>query len=449
MSPASAFPPAAARRAMRLSLVEGACFAVTIGFAEGYFVADAVRLGAEAWLLGLLVGLPLAVGGAGAVVGLALLQWVRRRRPIVVAAAAVQAVLLLALAAAERAAVTTPAMLVAMVAVHHACGQASGTLWSSWYGDVVAAEGRGSWFARRARVVHLVAFLSLVAGGLLLFGGEPVARPALAGGGGGGGFALLFGIAGALRLVSAALLALSPEPPLAKPRLSKALVLLRSRGDSRPLRLLGVSALLMFAVYLGSPYFTPCMLDELRLDYRAFMAASAVQVAAKVLVLPLLGRIIDAHGGAAAFRLAALLVALIPIPWLFLDTLGAVLAVQAFSGVAWAFHEVALITLVLENTAQRARTVVFAAQSLLHGAAQLLGSGAAAVILTLSNGSFRTVFAASLAARLAVAAIVPWLVMDLSGKPAIGRGRLLLRIVGFRPSGGVTHRPVSEDGQDA
>src|SRR5690606_5335135 len=159
--PGPALPPEAAHRAMRLSLVEGSCWAVVIGFAEAYFVADAVRLGAEPWQLGLLVGLPLAVGGAGAVLGLALLRWLRRRRPIVVAAATVQALLLLALAAAEHAQRTTPWLLVGLVCAHHVCGQAGGALWSSWFGDLVPPAERGTWFARRARFVHLTSFLSL------------------------------------------------------------------------------------------------------------------------------------------------------------------------------------------------------------------------------------------------------------------------------------------------
>src|SRR5690606_13944158 len=218
-----------------------------------------------------------------------------------------------------------------------------------------------------------------------------------------------------------------------------------SRAGSKPLRVLGVSALLMLSVYLGSPYFTPCMLDELHLDYRAFMAASAAQVAAKVLVLPLLGRAIDAHGGAASYRLAAALVAIIPLPWIFLDSLGPVLRVQPFSGVAWAFHEVALLPLLLENASARARSVVFAAQSLLNGAAQLVGSAAGAALLVALDQSYRGVFAVSLGARVAIAAVVPLLVLDLTGRPPIGHARLLLRIVGFRPSGGVSHRPVAED----
>jgi len=287
-----------ARRAMRLSLFEGACFAGVIGFAEAYFIADAVRLGATSWQLGLL---------------------------------------------------------------------------------------------------------------------------------------------------SALLLFLSPEPRFRRRRFSQALSQLVSRKKSNPLRLVAISALLMFAVYVGSPYFTPCMLQELRLDYRAFMAASAVQVAVKVLALPALGRAIDAHGATAAFRLAAILVSLIPLPWVFLDSFGMVIAIQALSGFAWALHEIALLALVLEHASARTRPVVFAAQSLLHGFAQCLGCVTAALLLSTMGNSLRTVFAISFFARLLVAAAVPFFVREIAGRPPMGRGKLLLRIVGFRPSGGVTHRPVTEE----
>lgn len=435
------------RRSLTLSIIEGGCYAVMVGFGEAYFVADGVRLGGTGLQLGLLVGLPLAVGGVAASLGLSLLRFAPRRRPVVAGLVLLQAILLLALAALEGAGASSPGLLLLAVSVYQAFGQLAGALWSSWYGDLVPAMVRGRFFSTRSRVVHLCTFLALISGGLLLQHAEPGGGPAS--GGTGSGFLVLFLLAGLARLVSAALLLASPEPHFARPPAGGSVLRhLRSAEGRGASRVLGLAALLNFGVYLGSPYFGPFMLEGLRLDYRSYMLANAAQVAAKVLSLRAFGRAIDAHGAAAVYRLAVLLVALIPIPWLMLDGLYAVILVQAFSGFAWAAHEIGLLTLLLGQSEPRSRPLVFGGQSLLNGQGQLFGSLVGAQILERCDGSFRAVFAATLVGRIAVAFAVPLLMRGLIDRGGIGQRGLLLRVIGFRPSGGVVHRPVDEGDDD-
>ena len=199
-----------ARRALRLSGVEAATWATMVGLAETYFIATAVHLGAGALGVGLAVALPLALGSSGPLLALALLSRLRGRRPFAVGAVFLQATTLLALAARLAAGQLTVVELIAGLCLYQITGQAAGTAWSSWYGDLVPSETRGRWFSRRNRVVYLATCAGLVAGGMLLQWIEP---EGVHGTRSQFGLALLIGLAALARIGSGILLALSPEPP--------------------------------------------------------------------------------------------------------------------------------------------------------------------------------------------------------------------------------------------
>ncbi|NCQ34092.1 hypothetical protein GW813_03220, partial [bacterium] len=62
------------RRALRLSVAEGSAWALMVGLAESYFIAIAAFLGATPLQFGLVVALPLALGGLGPLTTIALLR---------------------------------------------------------------------------------------------------------------------------------------------------------------------------------------------------------------------------------------------------------------------------------------------------------------------------------------------------------------------------------------
>jgi MFS family permease len=182
------------------------------------------------------------------------------------------------------------------------------------------------------------------------------------------------------------------------------------------------------------------MLEELRFAYWEFTLASLAIVVFKVLAVPAWGRVIDGHGAHPTFALAALLTSLAPLPWLWTNGLGWALLAQSLSGFTWAGYEVALFTLLLDSSYKGTRPHVFAVQSVLHGAGQLLGGLAGALALA-HVGDMRALFALSLGVRLVLALCVRSLVPAPAG-PTTAKRTLLLRVIGLRPAGGLAHRPV-------
>jgi MFS family permease len=173
------------------------------------------------------------------------------------------------------------------------------------------------------------------------------------------------------------------------------------------------------------------------------MVSSVTVVTAKFCLLPVWGRVVDTHGARQAYTLAALLVSIIPLPWLWAHGLLWIVPAQALSGFSWAGYEVAYFSTMLDSSTKRTRPYLFALQNILNGSAQLFGGLLGAALLA-SQGSFRAVFAASLALRLLVAALVPRLVPPPRKARPIGRRALLLRMIGIRPHGGAVHRPIAD-----
>lgn len=448
------FDEATRHRAMRLSVVEGLFFSFVVGSAEVFFVADAVRLGADRLQQALVVTLPLFMAGMGPLCALALVRRLGRRKPLVVAGASAQATVLAALSVANGTSVLTPSWLIAAVCLYQIVGQFSGTAWSAWFGDVVPAEVRGRYFGRRMRWVQIGTCATLVLAGLLLHGTEPDSAGRVAAGTGGHGFMWLFGLAALSRTVSTILLAASPEPsvptpvePRTLPRAGFPEAALRGSEAAAVRRMLLVGFLVQLAVYTASPYFGPFMLKELHFSYLEFMASGVVVMLAKIASLPSWGRVLDTANPRAVFLLSVFMVALIPLPWLLASPTGALLWVvigQTVSGFAWGGYELTQLGIVLHTASPARRQAVFAWQTILNGWAQLIGSLAAAAVMFFAGVGYLSIFAVSFVLRLAVGMAAPRLLahVHLEGQ---GRRQLILRVIGFRSAGGLDHRPVSDD----
>jgi MFS family permease len=438
--------PGDLHRSLRLGLVEGVCWAIMLGFGETYFLANALRLGATSLEQALVVTLPLALGAAGPLIALRLLYRAPRRRPIVVSLTMLQSAVLLGMAASDAAGWLSPPRLIALACLYQMCSQGANTAWSSWYGDLVPPDLRGRYFAQRNRAVHISTAGAVLTAGLLLSRLEP---GSLIQAGGGAGFRTILLLAALARASSAALLSRSPEPPfrgVIGPR--RTLRFLRTDRGSAAWRLLAFGAAVQLGTYVASPYFVPFMLGELRLTYLEYTLATLAVVVAKSIFLPAWGRVVDGHGPRAVYPLAALLTALIPIPFILSSGLGLVLVGQLLSGMAWAGYELSFFSLMLESSYKRTRIPMVAAQNVLNGAAQLGGGLLGALVLGLAGGNHRIVFGASVGARLALSLLAPLLLIRLLGAARPRRGDLLLRVIGLRDHG-LVHRPIMEEEDEA
>lgn len=429
------------RAAHRSTIAEGALYAGMVGLSEFWFVADGIRLGSTSLEIAAQVTVPQLIGALGALAMLALLRGARSRRPWAVAAVIGQAATLLVLSILTALRLTTPTILVVAACAYMACGQAAGIAWSSWMGDLVPSVLRGRWFGGRNRWVSGTTFVGIVVGGLVLQGTEPVAADADAGGG--LGYAALYAAAAALRLAGSGILARSWEPAFSPPeRVDHPIGLLAGPDGASGRAVVAVGAAMLVAVCVSTPYFAPHMLETLKFSYLAYLGSQSLMVATKVMSLGPWGRLVDRFGAVPVYQVSAVLVALVPVPWIFADQAWVVFAAQAFSGVAWAGNEVSMLALTLSAVDTRRRAVLVAAQSVANGLAQVGGGLLGTTIAGPHPASHAPSFAASAAGRLAVALMAPLLLRGLRRAGPIPWWDLGARVVAWLPNGGLIRQLV-------
>jgi len=433
------------RRALRLSVAEGSAWALMVGLAESYFIAIAAFLGATPLQFGLVVALPLALGGLGPLTTIALLRWRPRRRPLAGAAVALQVVVLACLMVLLRRDLLHVPQLIAGICLYQMAGQGAGTAWASWYGDVVEAEKRGRWFSFRNRFSYASTCVGLVGGGLIM---HRLAPGGVSAAGSSRAFAVLLGLAAVFRLVSGALLLAAPEPQF-RGLLPRRQVMLaaRTRQGSQALRILLLGALFHFTIYWGSPFFAPYMLEQLHFTYLQYMAASLCVIMAKMAASLPWGRTIDRHGARGVFLVSMFCIALVPLPWLWAKGLGMVILAQVVSGASWSGFEVGYLSLLLENSRSRERPYLFALQSLGNGWMQLAGVLTASLVFLPHVGGYRDIFAISMVGRFLVAMSAPLVLAGLVRGARPPLGQIGWRMFGLRTHGGFSVRPLLPSGE--
>jgi hypothetical protein len=261
---------------------------------------------------------------------------------------------------------------------------------------------------------------------------EPTAADADAAGG--TGYALCYAAAALARLSCTGMLARSWEPAFVAPSDEDRMrVVLLGPEGSAGRGVLFVGAAMLLSVCIATPFFAAHMLDTLRFSYPTYLLAQGLLVGSKMATYGAWGRQVDRHGPVPVYRVAAFLVALVPVPWMFADSVWVVLGAQALSGCAWAGHEVAMLALTLGARDDRRRAVLVALQSLVNGGAQTLGGVTGSALSAAVGGAHAVMFGVSAAGRLTVALVAPFSLRAMAGRRVRTPAS---RVTGWRPAAG-------------
>jgi MFS family permease len=431
--------PEASRRVerdLRSMIGDGIAFSAMVALGETYVPAFALAAGHGDLVAGLVATLPMLVG---AVLQLATPAGVRRtgsHRAWVVACARLQAASLLPLAVWALVGRIPLVWLFAATSAYWAFGMSTIPAWNAWAGTLVPSYLRARFFARRTRYAQASLLVALLVGGVVLDRGKLLlGDPTDA-------FALLLAAAALARLVSARFLARQSEQPgLVREQRSLSLAQMRGTLRGREAKRVLVYLLgLQVAVQIAAPYFTPFMLGPLGLSYGGFTTLIAASFAARIAVLPWLGRLARARGAGWLLRRGALAIVPLPPLWLLSDSFPYLLLLQAFSGVAWASLELATLLAFFEGLDAEERTSVLTAYNLASALALVLGALVGAAIFYGVGGGhagFASLFVISSLGRLLT---LPLLVRlrTRARSPEV----LILRTEALRPSIGAVQRPL-------
>ncbi len=424
------------RRSLRYSLYDGAFSAAMIGFGESFVVAYALFLKATTLQVGLLSALPQSLGSLFQFFTNRLIHAMGSRKLLVVWAAALQGMMYLPMALSAFAGPGRIWLLLVVICLYWIFGLILGPAWNSWMGDLVVENRRGAYFGRRSKITGAATFLALLLGGLLLErqGAASAYR----------GFVLIFLLALACRMISVLFLTKKYEPPYAAPAEAPFgfLAFLRQAGHRNHGRFVLYLALMNFSVFLSAPFFTPYMLDDLKLSYLTFTIVNAAAVVAKVVSMPVWGRAADRFGARRVLSLSGMLMPLVPVLWLFSRDVAWLLAIQVYSGFIWGGFEIASFSFIFDSTSPRNRATCVAYYNMINGVAlisgALLGSALVREAL-LFHSPYLLVFLVSGLLRFAASLLFLPRIREVREVETIGYYRLFLKVVSNMPTLGIVY----------
>ncbi|MCA9262434.1 MAG: MFS transporter [Planctomycetales bacterium] len=427
--------PARLRQDLRASIVEGAAYGGMVGCGETYLPAFALAMGLGEMTAGMVSSVPLLAGGLMQMASPAAVRLLKSHRRWVVLCAAIQALSFLPLLWAACWGTISATGLLAVASLYWASGLATGPAWNTWIGTIVPRLVRPRFFAHRTRISQAGVFSGFLGGGVLLQYASQHDRSLAA-------FAALFAMATCFRLISAGMLATQSEPiPL--PANMRQIPWNRIRHHlqaSSGGKLLVYLVVVQAAVQMAGPFFTPFMLKKLELSYAELVFLFAVAYLAKVLSLPLWGRVAKRIGARSLLWIGGVGIAPLSGCWIVSQSVPWLTVIQIVGGITWAAYELAFFLLFFESIAEEERTSVLTLYNLLNTTAWVMGSLLGGAILLMHAASFEgylLVFGVSSLARFAALALlmrVPQLVVEAD---VIG-----VRTVAVRPGAASLDAPV-------
>lgn len=365
------------KKSLRYSILDGTFYSVMVGFGESFFSAFGVFMKATNAQLGLLGSLPQAIGSLSLLFSNKLLRLFKSRKKLVCTFALVEALLYIPIAFVFFFGTLRVLHLILFTCLYFICAMVINPAWSSWMGDLVNEEKRGSYFGRRNRIAGFASFISFMLGGYILqqFADGTTTQYT--------GFLVIFGLALISRVVSFIYLTKKYEPIYVvheEERFGFINFIKQARFKNYGLLVMYL-CFMNFAVFLAAPFFTAYMLYDLKMTYMTFALVNAVSLIAKYLSMPLWGRASDRFGTRNVVGLTGFLMPLVPILWLFSTKLWYLILIQAYSGFVWAGFELASFNFIFDATLPERRATYIAYYNVLNGACLFLGAIVGSVIV--------------------------------------------------------------------
>lgn len=343
------------KQAMRLSLKEGAFAIVMVALVESFYIPYLNAMGASALQIGLGASLPaLAAAIIQLYAPIALYRSGSRKR-LAVATVTVQAVCFIPfglMCQINQQWAIWPA--IAAFTISAVAGNLGAASWADWMAHIVPARKRGKYFANRSRILGLIQLAIAVAAGYML---DRLAGKVLL------VFTIIWFVCFAARMFSAIIQKSIYEPPREteqdRPE-GNFLSFLKELRHTEFGRFTLATALLSMGVTFAGPFFAVHMLNNLKLGYNKYTIVNVTATAGIILFLGLWGRIIDRMGAIRPIRICAIIIALIPLPWVVFTDYRMLLFAQVVSGFAWSGFNLAAFVYYLGSVEPRTRVTSIA-----------------------------------------------------------------------------------------
>lgn len=363
--------PALSRRTQRLSIWEGAIWAIMWSFGELYIAPFALFLHAGSLAMALVGTGPILISATAQLAGAATLDRKGQRLPLIMAGGVIQAAAYLPL-------FILPLLLpvgsvFTMLLITAICFFAAGFAvpsWMSMMGDIVEPADRGRYFSTRTRIIlcSMLAFMLLA--GWVINRWKAVGHPAA-------GFGFLFSIACLTRFISLFFMRRHYDAPLQKPsdeaRFSF-LDFVRATPRSNFAKFAFTVALMNGTAQISGPFFAVYMLRDMQWTYLEFTINMAVFLLAQTLFVRWWGALSDRHGNRSILVATSWIMPVLPLFWIFSTNYYVLLLAQVVSGACWSGFNLAAGNFIYDAVSQAKRARVFSYYNLLNGLFSVSGA---------------------------------------------------------------------------
>ena len=245
-------------------------------------------------------------------------------------------------------------------------GMIVGPAWTSWIGDVVPGDIRGTYFGKRNAVSGIVAVVSMIISAVIL--SYYAVSPSYA-------FTILFLLAFAMRAVSVYFLSRQYEPASSTSAHSPISFreFLKEADMKNYGMFMALSCFMNFCVFLSAPFFAPYMHSSLSMSFTLITFLLAVATLSKCLFMPLWGKMSDQYGSRKVFSLCAYLMPMVPLLWLVSPSMGWLIFAQIFSGLIWSGYEISSSNFIFEMVPKSKRITCTSYINMINSASILLG----------------------------------------------------------------------------
>jgi MFS family permease len=384
-------------------------YSLMVGTGETYFAAFALALGSSDKMSGLVAAVPPLVGATAQLFAPALAARVKSPSRWIQACAMLQVASFVPMIVGAIVGALPMWVLFLVAGVYWTSALGAGGVWNTWIGLCMPARIRPHYFGIRSRLCQASILAGIIVAALIL---QPThgTRWEL------WGFAALFAIAAAARAASIPYLRRQRDPkewPEHTPvPLWHFLARFWHRADAR---LVALMLAMQIAVQMGQPFLNPYLIKQLDVSPILYLGLIAVGFAAKSAALPLIGMYAKQKGARSLLAIGALGTTVMILPWLFVEWVPGMFAIQAVSGIAQGAWELATFLLFLETIPSEERTSVMSGFYFLNSLAMAAGSLVGAALLGNSPdyAAYYLVFAVSTGLRVVALFLLPFVHVDV------------------------------------
>lgn len=341
----------AVRKSLKFSVLDASAYATMLGLTQNYITPLALQLKATTAQIGLLSSMPNLSMALAQLAAPDLATRAGSRKGFILPVVFLHAILFIPILLVHYMFHDNPVWwLIGLVTVSSVLGSISNPAWGSMMADLVPTRLRGRYFGSRGRIAGVITLVfSYVAAIILqLFTGHNIFT----------GFAILFGGATVFRLLSMYFLSRMYEPSQVEIKEDSPglLELIKNLGSSDLGKFTLYIALVDFCTMISAPFFSVFMLRDLHFSYITYSIVNSSTAITTLLFLTFWGRRADTAGNLKVIQITSMIIPLVPILWVFNNSVYYLLAANIVSGFAWSGYNLSAGNFVYDASEPGIRT---------------------------------------------------------------------------------------------